>query len=82
MKKYISYIQIYVYSFVYRTRNRLGSATVSESATQVIKDGRVTWPHRGGSQHREPKTIFSPKSQKVIWSRNVCFSYGFAPYFA
>ena len=40
------------------------------------------WPHRGGSQHREPPKNFFDKIQKVNWSLNKCFSYGSAPYFA
>ena len=38
-------------------------------------------PPWGLSTPRAPKELF-PKFQKVIWSRNRCFSYGFAPYFA
>ena len=40
------------------------------------------WPHRGGSQRREPQKNFFNKFEKVIWSRDMCFSYGFPPYSA
>jgi hypothetical protein len=35
--------------------------------------GTALWPHRGGSQHREPQNNFSNIFEKVIWSRNRCF---------
>ena len=40
------------------------------------------WPHRGGSQHRKTQKNFFQNFEKVIKSRNRCFSYGFPPYFA
>ena len=38
-------------------------------------------PTVGALNAESPKRTF-PKLQKVIWSRNRCFSYGFLPYFA
>ena len=41
------------------------------------------WPHRGGSQQRrEPQKNFFSNFKEVSWSRNMCFSYRCAPYFA
>ena len=37
------------------------------------------WPHRGGSERREPQKSFFKNFEKIIWSRNRCFSYGFPP---
>ena len=35
--------------------------------------GTALWPHRGGSQHREPQKSFFNIFEKVIWSRNKVF---------
>ena len=56
-------------------------AKVSREGIQAYPNGTIMASPWGLSTPRAPKEFFQ-HFKKVIWSRNNCFSYGFALYFA
>ena len=56
--------------------------TKATKANGNTKNIEMLAPPWGLSTPRAPKRIFSDKKLKTKWSRNMCFSYGFASHFA
>ena len=64
-------------------RTRPPKSAIARSINDSSSGKLGSWsygPTVGALNAESPKELF-PKFQKIIWSRNICFSHRFAPYF-